>query len=241
MSRVDILGVPLDCLSMGGAVDRIRQYLAGDDFHLVVTLGAEMVMRAQEDREFFQAVQDASLVVPDSIGTVWAARRAGAELRERVPGVELIQVLAQQLGPSLRVFLLGAGPGVAEVAADQLLKIGPGIHVAGCRDGYFQDDTEVVEQVRASGANLLLVALGFPRQELWLRRFGKDCGVRVGIGVGGSFDVLSGRVQRAPQWMCRLGLEWFYRLVRQPSRWQRMLVLPRFALKVLSSKSGGSQ
>lgn len=238
MSRTEVLGVPLDCLSMGGTVDCIRQYLSGEDFHLVVTLGAEMVMRAQEDREFFQAVQDASLVVPDSIGTVWAARRAGAELRERVPGVELIQVMAQQLGPAMRVFLLGSGPGVAELAAEQLLRIGPGIQIAGTRDGYFQDDAEVVQQIHESGANVLLAALGFPRQELWLRRFGRECGVKVGIGVGGSFDVLSGRVQRAPQWMCRLGLEWFYRLVRQPSRWQRMLVLPRFALKVISSKSG---
>lgn len=234
-SRLQMLGLPLDCATMAQSVDKIRGFLQQPQFHLVVTLGAEMVVRAQTDSAFRQAVCSAALVIPDGIGTVWAARLRGFEVRERVAGVELVQVLAQQLGPSLRVFLLGGAPGVADMAAENLLRIGPGVHIAGVRDGYFQDDQEVVAQVAASRANLLLVGMGFPRQELWLQTHGPACGVAVGIGVGGTFDVLSGRVRRAPAWIQAAGLEWLYRFSLQPSRWRRMLALPKFALRVLSA------
>lgn len=233
-SRLEILGCPLDRVTMAQTLDLLRGYLNSSKFHLVVTIGSEMIVRAQTDHEFREAVRGAALVVPDSIGAVLAARLGGFPVRERVTGVELVQKMAQQMGPSLRVFLLGGAPGVAEAAAQKLLTIGPGVHVAGIHDGYFQDDQAIIEQVRASGANVLLVALGFPRQELWLTRHGAACGVQVGIGVGGTFDVLSGRVQRAPQLLQRMGLEWFYRLALQPTRWRRMVALPKFALRVLS-------
>lgn len=223
---------------MAQALDILRGYLKTDRFHLVVTIGSEMIVRAQTDHEFREAVRGAALVVPDSIGAVLAARYGGFPVRERVTGVELTQKMAQQMGPALRVFLLGGAPGVAETAAQRLLSVGPGIHIAGTHDGYFKDDAEIVDKVKASGANVLLVALGFPRQELWLTRHGAACGVQVGIGVGGTLDVLSGRVQRAPRVFQKLGLEWFYRLTLQPSRWRRMLALPKFALRVLS---GGKQ
>ncbi|MBX3169894.1 MAG: WecB/TagA/CpsF family glycosyltransferase [Candidatus Eremiobacteraeota bacterium] len=223
---------------MAQTLDILRGYLKTDAFHLVVTIGSEMIVRAQTDHEFREAVCAAALVVPDSIGAVLAARYAGYPLRERVTGVELTQRMAQELGPALRVFLLGGAPGVAETAAHKLLSLGPGIHIAGTHDGYFKDDAEIVAKIKTSGANVLLVALGFPRQELWLTRHGAACGVQVGIGVGGTFDVLAGRVQRAPRVFQKLGLEWFYRLTLQPSRWRRMLALPKFALRVLS---GGKQ
>jgi N-acetylglucosaminyldiphosphoundecaprenol N-acetyl-beta-D-mannosaminyltransferase len=229
-----MLGLPLDCASMAQSVDRIRGYLQTPNFHLVVTLGTEMVIRAQKDEEFRHCVQGASLVIPDGIGTVWAARYNGFDVRERVAGVELVQVLAQQLGSTLRVYLLGGAPGVAETAAQNLLRIAPGIHIAGCRDGYFQDDQEVVAEIAASQANLILVGMGFPRQELWLQRHGPASGAAVGIGVGGTFDVLSGRVRRAPGWIQRVGLEWLYRFWLQPTRWQRMLALPKFVARILS-------
>ena len=233
-SRLEILGCPLDRVTMAQTLDIVRGYLNSSSFHLIVTIGSEMIVRAQTDHDFREAVRGAALVVPDSIGAVLAARLGGFAMRERVTGVELVQKMAQQMGPSLRVFLLGGAPGVAEVAAQKLLTIGPGVHVAGIHDGYFKDDQAIVEQVRASGANVLLVALGFPRQELWLTRHGAACGVRVGIGVGGTFDVLSGRVQRAPRFIQKLGLEWLYRLTLQPTRWRRMVALPKFALRVLS-------
>ena len=234
-SRLEILDCPLDRVTMAQTLDILRGYLKSDKFHLVVTIGSEMIVRAQTDHEFREAVRGAALVVPDSIGAVLAARYRGYPVRERVTGVELTQRMAQELGPALRIFLLGGAPGVAESAAHKLLSLGPGIHVAGTHDGYFQSDAEVVAKIRASGANVLLVALGFPRQELWLTRHGSACGVQVGIGVGGTFDVLAGRVQRAPQIFQRLGLEWFYRLALQPSRWRRMMALPKLGLRVLSS------
>ncbi|MBN9419390.1 MAG: WecB/TagA/CpsF family glycosyltransferase [Candidatus Eremiobacteraeota bacterium] len=237
-TRLDILGCPLDRVTMAQTLDTLRGYLKTDKFHLVVTIGSEMIVRAQTDHEFREAVRGAALVVPDSIGAVLAARYGGYPVRERVTGVELTQNMAQQMGPALRIFLLGGAPGVAETAAHRLLSMGPGVHIAGTHDGYFKDDAEIVAQVKASGANVLLVALGFPRQELWLSRHGAACGVQVGIGVGGTFDVLSGRVQRAPMVFQKLGMEWFYRLALQPSRWRRMLALPKFALRVLS---GGKQ
>ena len=238
LSRLEILGCPLDRVTMAQTLDILRGYLQTDKFHLVVTIGSEMIVRAQTDHEFREAVRAADLVVPDSIGAVLAARYGGFPVRERVTGVELTQKMAQQMGPALRIFLLGGAPGVAETAAHRLLSLGPGVHIAGTHDGYFKDDAEIVAKVKASGANVLLVALGFPRQELWLTRHGAACGVQVGIGVGGTLDVLSGRVQRAPQVFQKLGLEWFYRLTLQPSRWRRMLALPKFALRVLS---GGKQ
>jgi N-acetylglucosaminyldiphosphoundecaprenol N-acetyl-beta-D-mannosaminyltransferase len=233
-NRLEILGLPLDCVTMAQAVDRIRGFVQEDRFHNVVTLGSEMINWAQTDHNFRQVVQEASLVVPDSIGTLLAARLNGYTMRERVTGVELVQVLAQQLGPGARFFMLGGAPGVAELAAERLLRVAPGAQVVGCHDGYFKDPQPVVEQIRASHANILLAALGFPKQELWLSQHGAACGVRVGIGVGGTLDVLSGRVKRAPAWMQRAGLEWFYRFSLQPSRWKRLLALPKFALRVLA-------
>lgn len=233
-SRLEILGCPLDRVTMAQTLDVLRGYLKTNKFHLVVTIGSEMIVRAQTDHKFREAVQAADLVVPDSIGAVLAARYAGYPIRERVTGVELTQQMARQLGPSLRLFLLGGAPGVAETAAHKLLNLGPGVNIAGTHDGYFKDDAEIVARVKASGANVLLTALGFPRQELWLQRYGPACGVQVGIGVGGTLDVISGRVQRAPQVFQRLGLEWFYRLALQPSRWRRMLALPKFAIRVLT-------
>jgi len=174
---------------MRQSVDRIRQYLSTPKFHLVVTLGSEMVIRAQTDTQFRDTVRAAALVVPDSIGTILATRYAGFSIKERVAGVELVSVLAQQLGPQLRIFFLGGAPGVAEAAADSLSKLAPAVVVAGCHDGFFKDDDEVCRLIRESGANVVLAAMGFPRQENWLLNNGAKCGAQVGIGVGGTFDI----------------------------------------------------
>ena len=219
---------------MAQSVDRIRHFLRTSEFHLVVTLGSEMIVRAQTDSHFREVVRSSALVVPDSMGTLWASRYCGYRLKERVTGVELVQVLAQQLGPELRLFLLGGAPGVAERAAERLLRLAPGVTIAGLRDGFFQSDQDVVEQIRHSGANLVLAGMGFPRQENWLALHGPQTGAQVGIGVGGTLDVLAGKVQRAPVWMQRAGLEWLYRFAKQPTRWQRMLALPKFALRVIT-------
>ena len=204
----------------------------------MVTLGTEMVMRAQEDPEFRDLVNGADLVVADGAGLLWAARRCGHGVPERVAGIDLVGRLAERLARAGgALYLLGAAPGVAEEAGRTLRERYPGLAVAGIQDGYFRDDEPVVAAVAASGATVLLAGLGSPRQEAWMRQHQERLGVGVGIGVGGSFDVLSGRKTRAPEWMIRLHLEWFYRLACEPSRLGRMMALPRFMVKIW--KSGG--
>jgi N-acetylglucosaminyldiphosphoundecaprenol N-acetyl-beta-D-mannosaminyltransferase len=230
-----ILGLPLHCLGMDEAVERVAQFIGSRRPHLVVTLGTEMVMQARHDERFRQVAQGADLLVPDSIGVVWAARRQGFKVG-RVAGIDLLGRLAERgAREGWRFYFLGARPGVAEEAAARLVERHPGLVVAGCQDGFFKDDRAAVDAIAAARADILLVALGSPRQELWCREHGEALGVPVAMGVGGSFDVLAGRVQRAPAWMRRFGLEWLYRLWLQPSRFIRMLALPRFALTVLLS------
>jgi N-acetylglucosaminyldiphosphoundecaprenol N-acetyl-beta-D-mannosaminyltransferase len=163
------------------------------------------------------------------------ARSRGAKLRERVAGVELIEhVCARAAAEGLPVYLLGGAPGIAERAADALRSRHPGLQVAGTRDGYFAetDSAEIAGAIRASGARVLFAGMGFPRQEFWLSQYLKQTGCGVGIGVGGSFDVISGNVRRAPDAWRKAHLEWFYRLVTQPQRWRRQLALPYFVLLV---------
>ncbi len=235
---LQVLGVKLHPLSMAQALDRIDDLARQPRFHLVVTLGTEMVMRAQEEPEFRELVNGADLVVADGAGLLWAARRCGVDLPERVAGIDLVGRLGERLaGTGGSFFLLGAAPGVADQAAATLAGRYPGLGIAGVRDGYFREDEPVVAALAASGATIRLTGLGSPRQERWMRQHQDRLGVGVGIGVGGSFDVLSGRKTRAPQWMIRLHLEWLYRLACEPSRVGRMLALPRFMLQVL--RSGG--
>jgi N-acetylglucosaminyldiphosphoundecaprenol N-acetyl-beta-D-mannosaminyltransferase len=231
-----ILGVPLHCVDMETAVARIAEFIAQGGFHLVITLGTEMVMNARHDKAFRDVAAQADLLTADSIGVVWAARRQGFKDQGRVAGIEMLERLAERGSrEGWRFFFLGGKPGVAEEAAARLVERYPGLLVAGVRDGYFKDDGQVVEEVRASQAHILLAAMGSPRQETWSWKHRDALGVAVAIGVGGSFDVLAGHSQRAPAWMRRCGLEWLYRLLRQPSRAGRMLALPRFALAVLFS------
>lgn len=240
VQSLEILGVKVHRVSMHEALARLETLLDENKFHQVVTLGTEMIMHAQQDESYRELVRQADLVVPDSAGVVWASKRTRYPLAERVPGVEMIPHLAKLPGGRKpRVFLLGAAPGVAEQAGSALEKLG--VNVVGTYHGYFKDDAEAVRAVQQANADILLAALGFPRQEIWMRKYGDQLNVRAGIGVGGSFDVFAGKVQRAPSWMCNLGLEWFYRLLKQPARFMRMLAIPRFMGRVLLSGSRGAR
>ncbi len=231
---LSILDVPLHSVTMDETVDYLDGLMDQEEFHLVVTLGTEMVMRAQWDPEFLATVQQASLVVPDSIGVIWAPRYKGFSMPERVPGVDLTVALARKMAAKNRsVFLLGSQPGVAADAAQRLKELAPGIRIAGNHHGYFKDDQEMVRLIRETKPDLLLASLGFPKQENWLLEYGPQIGAKVGIGVGGTLDVLAGRLSRAPRWVQRFGLEWLYRVIRQPQRIPRLVSLPHFALKVL--------
>ncbi len=233
-----VLGCRVDAVGRDEAVARIAALANAGGHAIVVTLGVEMVMAAQRDRAFRDVVNSAALVTCDTIGLLLASRLRGGPLRERVTGVELVGALAARSAShgDLRLYLLGGGGATAQRAAEALRRAYPGVQIAGARDGYFRDEESdaVAAAVRTSGANVLLAGLGSPKQELWLAQHLSATGCGVGIGVGGSFDVYAGNVERAPALVQRAGLEWAYRLVKEPRRWRRQLALPRFALAALA-------
>ena len=233
-SSIHILGCRVDAVSRAEAVERIVALAQGEVPSIVVTLGVEMTMYAQRDARFRALVDRAALSLCDTIGLLLASRARRGPLRERVTGVDLIEPLAEHSAAcgGLRFFFFGGAPGVAERAAIALRVRHPGVEIVGTRDGYYApgQSATIVASIVASKANVLLVGLGSPKQEYWLEEFlgATKCGV--GIGVGGSFDVIAGTVPRAPRLLRRAGLEWLYRLIREPSRWRRQLALPRFAV-----------
>lgn len=194
-------------------------------------------MLAATDQNYSAIVNAADLVVPDTIGIVYAAKLLGTPVAERVAGIELAEAVCEDCARAgLPVFLLGAGPGVAAGAAAALRQRFPGLIVGGVQDGYFKEEetAAILAQIRASGTRVLLVALGFPKQEQWIRRHLDDLPGVVCMGVGGSFDVWAGRATRAPKIFRSTGFEWLYRLLREPRRLRRQLALPKFALSVMS-------
>jgi N-acetylglucosaminyldiphosphoundecaprenol N-acetyl-beta-D-mannosaminyltransferase len=232
-----VLGVRVDCLDMRATLDRIETLVSAGGLHLVATVNPEFIMRARRDPEFARVLESADLCLADGTGVVWAARRQGCSLSSPVTGTDLIPPLAALCAKQgFRLFLLGAEPGVAADLAARLRTAHPELAVAahaGSPDA--SADEETVSLIRAHRTQVLLVAFGAPKQELWIDRLKDRIGAPVGIGVGGAFDYLTGRVPRAPVWMRRAGLEWLYRLLHQPWRVRRMAVLPVYAVKVLSA------
>lgn len=232
-----VFGVPFNPVTRALTIEYCLQTLESSEFHLVVTLGTEMVMAARHDADFLDVVERADLVVPDGIGLVLASRLAGLQAPERVTGVELVAQMISASPEGTGFFFYGSAPGVAQKAADTLQTAAKPFLLSGVMDGYVKDQEEVLQKIEEVRPQVLFVALGFPRQEHFLDRHRERleaAGVRLGVGVGGSFDVYSGNVERAPVAFQRLYLEWLYRALKQPSRWRRILVLPQFALKVLS-------
>lgn len=205
--------------------------------HLVATVNPEFVMAAQKDRAFARALEDAALCLPDGVGVVWAARRQGCRLPGPVTGVDLVEPIAALCARrGWRLFLLGAAQGVAAELASKLQAVHAGLAVAAhAGSPGSKDDDETVRRVVEHRTDILLIAYGAPAQELWFERLKDRLGVAVAVGVGGSFDYLTGRVPRPPAWMRSARLEWLGRLVRQPWRVRRMAVLPLYAIKVLRS------
>lgn len=234
--RVNLLGADIDALSMEETVERVAGLIRNYRSFRVMTLNPEFLYQAQFNRELLDLARRADIVTADGEGIVWACRVAGRPVPERVTGIDLLLRLAEKASLfGWSVYLLGAAPGVAAEAAGRLRRDYPGLRIAGCRHGYFQEDEEssIAQEIRKTKPDLLFVALGAPKQEIWIDRHLRSTGAGVAIGVGGSFDVLAGRVQRAPLWVRRLRLEWLSRLLRQPSRWRRQVVLPLFAWTVI--------
>jgi N-acetylglucosaminyldiphosphoundecaprenol N-acetyl-beta-D-mannosaminyltransferase len=238
MESLTVLGCRVDAIGRDEAVSSIAQLANAGGAALVVTLGVEMVMAAQSNEQFRRTINGAAIVTCDTIGLLLASRQRGGPLRERVTGVELVDALAARSAArgDVRLYLLGGAGDTAARAAEALRRRYPGVSIAGARDGYFrpEESDAVAVAIRASGANVLLAGLGSPKQELWLARYLSLTGCGAGIGIGGSLDVQAGNVERAPAFFQRAGLEWAYRLAKEPRRWRRQLALPRFAVAAVT-------
>ena len=235
--RVSVLGVGIDNVDLAEALGKINEYVEKGKPGLVVTANPEIVMLARKAPDFKACLDDALLVTADGIGIVIAARLLGRPLKQRVTGIDLTTALFQQAAAKkYRLYFVGAKPGVAQKAAENIRRSYPGIQIVGIQHGYFTDDHEIIEDIIIKKPDILLAALGMGKQEKWIAERVEPAGVPVSIGVGGSFDVFAGEAKRAPKWVQDAGVEWLYRLLRQPSRFWRMLQLPRFLAAVLLSR-----
>ncbi|MCL1976278.1 MAG: WecB/TagA/CpsF family glycosyltransferase [Firmicutes bacterium] len=236
-----ILGIRVDKIDMAAAMDFIATAIStfneGTPPKQVVTLNPEGLYLATKDKTFAAIVENAALVTPDGAGLLWAARRLGQPLNERVTGIDLmISVCSRAAQESWRVFLLGAQEGIAQEAAFKLKERFIGLQICGFHHGYFKGTEEaVLEEINTAAPQILFVALGLPFQERFCALYQNKLNVAVTIGVGGSFDVIAGRVKRAPRFMQRLRLEWLWRLILQPGRFLRILVIPKFIWKVIQN------
>ena len=235
--RTEIMGVGFDDLTLDEAAQRAAGMIDEGGFHYVVTPNPELVDRARREEPFRQALNGADLVLPDGIGVVYADRLLGRRLKGRCPGIDFAGKLMEHMARTgLRLYLLGAKPGVAEAAAARLEIRYPGLTICGTHDGYFQEDAPVVEEIRRAGADVVFVCLGAPKQEYWMVKNGPATGARLMAGLGGSLDVFAGVVERAPESWQRLGLEWLYRLTREPKRIGRMARLPLFLVSAVGER-----
>ena len=225
--RTDILGVEFDKLTAEESVARGEALLKEAKGAYVVTPNPELVFESRKNAAFSKALSEADIVLPDGIGVVYASKILGHKGFVRLPGIEfgssMLQIAARE---GYGVYLLGAKPGVAEKAGENLKAQYPGLIISGAADGYFKPEDPVAERIKESGAKLVFVCLGFPKQELWIAQNRHKTGAALHLALGGSLDVYAGNVKRAPEIWCKLGLEWFYRLIKEPQRIKRMWKLP---------------
>lgn len=234
INRLNILGVGFSIVDRAQALAAVLRALDEGRTFKIFTPNPEIVMEAYRDAAYMAVLNRGDLVVPDGIGIVVASRLLGRPLPERVAGYDLQQRLFEAVkGSGKTVFFYGAKPGVAEKAAEEMARLHPGLQVAGWHHGYCKDDREALAAIREAEPDIVLVGLGAPRQEKFIVEHASELEGKVLVGVGGSFDVMAGSVQRAPEGWQKLGLEWLYRLLQQPSRIKRMMRLPLFLCKIV--------
>ena len=236
--RVTLLGVPIDAVTHVEALELLHSFLKEEKQRHVMTPNNEMLVEAAHREDFRQLLNGTDLNIPDSTGLLWMARLTGQKLPERVTGVDTVTALCATLTGETAVFLLGAKPGIADAAAQNLMSRNPRLRVVGCFAGSprEEDASAIIAMIRAAAPHLLLVAFGAPTQDLWIAKHLKELpSVRVAMGIGGTFDFLAGTVKRAPAFMRSLGLEWLWRLLREPKRigriWRAVVIFPLLVLR----------
>ena len=238
--KQDVLGLQFDNVTMDEAVARAEELLEAPGASIVVTPNAEIGYEALHDAQFRALLNGAELVLPDGAGVVLAAKLRKTPLKQKVAGVDfadrLLGVLAET-GKTL--YLLGGKPGIAELAAQKMVEKHPGLRICGTADGYFKEETPVIEKINAVKPDVLFVCVGAPKQEIFMNAHRDELDVRLMAGLGGSLDAFAGTVKRAPKWMIRCNLEWLYRLVKEPKRFGRMLRLPKYLWAAVTVRSKG--
>jgi len=232
--RVNILDAWIDALSIDEIENRISHFVSEPGPHQIVTLNPEILYRAQKEPALLKLINSSSLVTADGVGVVWASRIARCSVPERVTGIDLmLRLVARCAREGWSIYLLGGKPGVAGAAASRLVQQYPQLKIAGTHHGYFNSIKEVVQKIKESRPQILFVGMGAPGQDYFVHKNLSSLGVPVGMGVGGSFDVIAGKAKRAPAWLQKAHLEWLYRFIKEPSRIGRMAILPKFAWLVL--------
>ena len=235
-NRLNVLGVNIDTYSMEEAADILVAAMEQDEPFTVYTPNSEIVLAAYKNPDYMELINRGSMITPDGIGVVYASRILKRPLSERVSGFDLAELVLQKIaGTGKRVYLFGGKPGVAEEAAENICRRYPGTEICGTADGYFdaEKEQEIIKDIQDKKPDLLFVCLGFPKQESWIDAHKEELSAKVSMGIGGSLDVFAGRAKRAPKWLQNLGLEWLHRLLMQPSRFARMLALPKFGWHVV--------
>ena len=233
--RLNILGVGIDCIDSEEALTQIENFIADGNPHQVVTANAEIIYQANRNEKMRNVINQAQMVTADGSGVVWASKQLGRPLRQRVTGIDLVNSICEQSArKGWKLYILGSAPGVAATAAVNIRQKFPGCNIVGTHHGYFnaKEEKQIVAELLQLQPDVLFVALGAPKQEYWIAEHMAQLQIPVSMGIGGSMDVLSGNVKRAPRWMQKMSLEWLYRLLIQPTRFKRVLALPKFMLAV---------
>lgn len=225
-------GVRVDDVTAEETLAAIQAFIESGTAHQLATVNPEFIMRARHDHAFRRVINHSDLALPDGAGLLIMGTLTGRKIRQRVTGADLTLMLAERATKEgWKIFLLGAAEGVAQAAADKLTAMYPGLNIVGTSAGSpGADDRTIVSQIKHANPDILLVAYGAPKQDLWISRHQGELGIPLAMGVGGTFDFIAGTVKRAPGWMRKVGLEWLWRLMQEPWRWRRMLALPKFAI-----------
>jgi N-acetylglucosaminyldiphosphoundecaprenol N-acetyl-beta-D-mannosaminyltransferase len=228
------LGVNVCAYTYEQLVAKLMEDIDHNRKSFIVAINPEKIMKAQQDDRLRELLNQATYPIPDGVGVILASILKGGRIRSRVTGIDMMLRLCQEAAArGKKVFLYGAKPGVADEAKRRLEEMFPGIQIVGTMHGYEKDERVITEAINQSGADILFVALGSPAQEYWIVNHMHSLVPKVYQGVGGSFDVISGRLKRAPLFVQKLGLEWLYRLLKEPWRWKRQLALPKFLIKAI--------
>lgn len=234
-NQLTILGINIDKVDQTQALDKIQQFIDSQQPHYIVTANAEIIYQASKDDQMRHLINGADLITADGSGVLWASKHIGQPLTQRVTGIDLVHAICQRSQTKgWRIYIIGAAPGIAQQAADKLRQQYPQCQIIGTQHGYYQPQEEetILQQIRQSAPDIILVAMGAPRQEKWITQHQQQLQIPVAMGIGGSLDVISGNLKRAPQWMQKLSLEWLYRVIKQPTRIKRITALPKFVLAV---------